>query len=440
MSSSNTAPFPFCDLPPEVRNRIYRILLCDSLSPTPIRDPTKPLVKAQRCVETAILRTCKSLYREAYDVMIKSNRFVKMKVALPKAQALFRADNLPVVTEHEELAERFLGYVLEVDLPCNDPLLPTFLKPKTLMILHSDLEEYCEVLMAGDLDGPGFCENVEVAITIAPTLTNASSPMRSSPPGDYFTERTQLSLLAPFRKQFRGCKNVTIHGHISEGLSKAICDEMKLDQWLDQEAVLFGIRTAREQVSALFQQDKDEEGLNLCEKAVYHMKKIHSSSSWRKLVTAGGESFVSEIAETFFFLLLDSAEISILAKLKQVSDIWKTSSDGVDDRILANQNETDSTYSKLTRAEGALEQAGIALMEDYWNDGYTYQPPPKHEAKLWYRNALVLRMQDYPDSEAGMEALAFITRALEIQPDDPELLKELALIDEWIYERTQHYL
>src|SRR5689334_13392308 len=84
-------PFRFCDLPPELRNKIYQDLLC-AFEDTPSYSKHEPPPQhAQECthfvrhIHPEILFTNKQIHREAYDIMVKINRFVRVDIygALP---------------------------------------------------------------------------------------------------------------------------------------------------------------------------------------------------------------------------------------------------------------------------------------------------------------------------------------------------------------------
>jgi hypothetical protein len=73
--------------------------------------------RAEHRLETTILRVSKQTYLEAYDVMIKTNRFVKISSVrgLPVRLPLTGL-RVPMVTMDEEFVEHFEGYVLTVHL------------------------------------------------------------------------------------------------------------------------------------------------------------------------------------------------------------------------------------------------------------------------------------------------------------------------------------
>lgn len=66
------AAFRFLDLPREVRDKIYGILLCTFPQP----DAVTPDMNTLEHFSPSILRVNKQMYSEGYNVMIKVNRFV----------------------------------------------------------------------------------------------------------------------------------------------------------------------------------------------------------------------------------------------------------------------------------------------------------------------------------------------------------------------------
>jgi hypothetical protein len=80
---------PFRSLPIEIRNNIYRELLCAFTSTEVLKNTTlvgaftptsfTPPSSTPRYlheIDTAILRTSSTIYKEAYDTLVKTNRFV----------------------------------------------------------------------------------------------------------------------------------------------------------------------------------------------------------------------------------------------------------------------------------------------------------------------------------------------------------------------------
>ena len=116
------ATFRFFDLPQELRNKIYRAALCSfehppiSFVPPPDADTNVDFLSrvhvAKHSIHTSILLASKQIYREAYDAMIKTNRFVRVTTSwgIP-IRTLLNHLCVPIVTENKESVDRFSGCV-----------------------------------------------------------------------------------------------------------------------------------------------------------------------------------------------------------------------------------------------------------------------------------------------------------------------------------------
>jgi hypothetical protein len=102
------------DLPGEIRNKVYKILLC-SFEPLPRGIGQQAYhnwsllftpVLAKHSVNTAILRANSQIHREAYDVMVKTNRFIRISCTggLP-LEAVFICQQIPVVATEERITQ-----------------------------------------------------------------------------------------------------------------------------------------------------------------------------------------------------------------------------------------------------------------------------------------------------------------------------------------------
>lgn len=410
MLPTAVAPFRFRDLPSEIRNKIYHNLLCDiPLPPTTVKfEPSfVDFECAPPVIETAILRTSIEIYREAYDVMIKTNRFVKITSVqgLPM-KVLINGLQVSVLCEDRMVVERFKGYVLAVHVGSKSPpprpmddFHASSIEACTIIILYRDLDQFCQALTDGDLHVPGFSKNLELSITMAPILDEIPRS-RYKPSFDaFFSEKTQETLLEPFRKRLRGYKAVTIHGHVNDDLAKSVRDEMGKEKWTDPEEILIEYAMAKEEGLRLFKERKNEQACNLWQDAVTNIDKIHESSSWPNLVRRGGEGFVSQIAEIYFIMLLNIAHLQLI-----------------------DMQVPQSTYFGSILAEDALSSAISAIRKGFWMDDYKYKPSAIHFAKLHYRYAFFLRLQ----AEQGWaeKALVWIDKALRLQPGDSAILRE----------------
>jgi hypothetical protein len=110
----------------EICNKIYSELLCDIKPPPTTTEGVSALLfeyePAHHAIDTAIFRTSTAIYREAYDVMIKTNRFVKITSVpgLPFT-LLLKGLRVSIVASQPDTVNRFQGYVLAIHLGTSKP-------------------------------------------------------------------------------------------------------------------------------------------------------------------------------------------------------------------------------------------------------------------------------------------------------------------------------
>ncbi|KAF1918150.1 hypothetical protein BDU57DRAFT_586642 [Ampelomyces quisqualis] len=420
MTSSPNTPFRFRDLPPEIRNKVYRTLLC-TFKPRP--DPETPkkietllhYESAHDEIDTAILRTNKTTYREAYDVMIKTNRFVKVTSVrgLP-VRLLLQSLWCPVVTSDKSAVERFRGHVLAIHLDCAAPYRPSptnyhrmISEPCTLLILCRDLDIFCNAIMDGDAHVRSFSETVRININVGPVLDNLVSGRDPTSFEEFFSTTNQKKLLAPLRSILRGFKSIKVQGHVDHDLARTVQMEIEQDQWSDPQQILADFASAKEKGYTLFQQRKFGYGCLVWQDAAVDIDKIRASSSWPNLVKHANENFVPQLAALYFLIRLNIAHI----KITEMQDLRQR-------------------YTAGIMAEDALKSATQSLQQDYWKEGFKHRPSVQHLAKLRYRFAMCIRLEGEPGSED--QALRHIEKALQFQPGDPAILKEKDNIMAWI--------
>lgn len=407
------ATFRFRDLPSEIRNQIYRELLC-TFAPRPttitvgLTTFTEP-AQALHEIDTAILRTNKTTYQEAYDVLVKTNRFVKVtsRPGLP-LKLLLNGLLVPVVTSDMRTVNGFKGYVLAVHLDSPEPRPHAadnegMFDASTVMILHRDLDLFCQSLVDGDAYMSGFNEKLRLLIFMAPVLTahEASPSMR-----EFFSLATQKVLLAPLQAELRGFKNVKIQGFVDKELSKVVQEHMSQDRWSDADQLLADFTAAKEQGSKLFQQRRVEEGCLCWQDAALDLDNTMASSSWPMLLERGGERFVSQLAALYFLVRLNIAHVMITAA----------------------QKPTRLNHEAMM-ASDSLNMAVKSLKQDHWKKGYKYRPSIQLLTKLQYRMALAIRLEDEPNT--ADRALRHIEGALRSQPGDAAIMKEKDNIVAW---------
>lgn len=118
------AIFRFLDLPAELRNKIYEELLCSfTFYEKPRSRPDSTISRilnhqqqssvneVKETASTSILLVSRNVHREAYDVMVKTNIFIRIQGRdfnwsdiLPRAQ-------IPVISMDRQCVAQFKGHV-----------------------------------------------------------------------------------------------------------------------------------------------------------------------------------------------------------------------------------------------------------------------------------------------------------------------------------------
>ena len=417
MPSAPAESFRFFDLPRELRDKVYRNLLC-SFDPPPTSitlSEALELYRARHDNDTSILRANSTTYKEAFEVLVKTNRFVKITSpeGLPLRMPL-RGLAVPVVSEKASVVTSFKGFALSLDLSWSqpldvrsDPVDDELFDSCTLMILHRDLNQFCLALTDGDTHWPGFSDSLGLSITMAPVLDSSPKMRHAVSFEAFFSKKTQENLLAPFRTHLYGRKAVAITGHVDKAVAAALRDDMRRDQWSNPAAVLSLFSTAKEDGSRLFREGKKEEGSLRWQDAALDLDKVHESSSWVNLVRRGGESFVSQLAEIYFLMRLNIAH-----------------------HFLCSVQGPQPVPFACLMAEDSLTCAVKSMKKGFWMDDYKYIPSIPQAAKLRYRLALCLRLEGKAKSANG--ALMHIEKALGLQPNDAAILRERQNILAWM--------
>ncbi|KAE8844222.1 hypothetical protein HRS9122_05325 [Pyrenophora teres f. teres] len=410
-------PFRFRDLPGEIRKKIYCLILCEFRRPEEKSDNSLDLLNCMETntlveheVETTILLTSKEIYREAYDVMVKTNRFVKItsvrSIPLPVALSGHQA---PLVSAKERVVNNFKGYVLDIHLNYkregqsvrDDRELPGR-QAMTCMVLHRDLVKVCSAFNDLDAHLKGLVAMLKMSITIAPNLECMRSDPISPSFDDFFTKKTQQALLKPLTDNLYGYQGVQIKGHVDSALAAAARQDLAQDRYSNPTAVLAEFAKEKEEGSRLFREKNSEAAILRWLDAALEVDKLLQSTSWPKLIRRGGEEFVSQLATIYFLMQLNIAHVQV------------GSMPGFAPELLA---------------ENALNMAVRSIAKNYWMKDYKYVPAPTHMAKLRYRFAMFYRLQANPEN--ANRALVYINGALNVQPGDAAIMREKENIVAW---------
>lgn len=404
-------------LPIEVCNKIYVYLLAEfqpfdaqnQLTGTAFEEQMENFHHVTHSIDTAILRASRDVHREAYDLMVKENRFVHLKCqGIPRV--LMANGFVAIVTAKTEHVRHFKGYVLEFNTSYHGEQLPQRYGPSNAfeaMILAVHLNGFCQSLMIGNCF-PEFSSQLTLRLNLGPVVA-AGREARDYEDLEslecYFTEKTQKELLRPLSDNLYGVQDAQICGLVSPDVVSSTLKTMTSSKWGGPQHVLDHLATQKEIGMQLFREKKYQIASNSWMRDILEIDILRKGSDWLGLVHHGGEQFIHQVAEIYFQLNLNCAHINLRERQNEVL---------------------------VERIERILGRASMAMRTGHWKEGFTWRPSEGLEAKLHFRKARSYRLRG--DLSYAQRALSEVDQALRLRPDDPAILRERQLVSEWVFE------
>jgi hypothetical protein len=426
MASTNARSFRFLDLPAELRSQVYVELLCAFGEPIPGTGPGSLgfLAAVNHSIDPRVLCVSKQGYSEAYDVMLKRNRFilVRSETHLP-TRALMHSRHIPIpmVMALENSVNDFKGYLLDVllsskvDLRQRTMHLPQhhLCAPCSIMILAKDLEPFCQSLECGDEQIEGFTSAVSITITVGPSLQTARPTFEASL-NEFLNDATVGGLLLPFRTHIRGFKNVTIHDPGRPSLAVTVQREMAQDRWADPVEAIDHIINLKQRGHQMYTAGDLVDAHDHWSKVISTILRMRRGSSWQPLVARGDQDFVNKAAETWFRLCLNTAHVALT--------YWgsRLGHPGLSER-------DREVYTLMCK--NPFERAGAFKFPESWRAGFTFPPSDEHLAKPCYRQAKCIRLMGNP--QTIQDARMSIDATDEFAPNDSKIEEERRAIEQW---------
>ncbi|KAL5409979.1 hypothetical protein PMIN06_004949 [Paraphaeosphaeria minitans] len=437
MADKQAESFRLLDLPGEIRNHIYREVLCcfDPAVPTAAEIGIhQGVVPATHSIDTSILRTCRQVHREAYDVMVKANQLIKISSVDIDLARLLLSSGLPVVTMDRAVAGQFQGCVMSVDLSAvprdwvDEPwdgegdweedfdedihARPAGTGPRfNFLIIGRDWSSFCHMLSEGTAFFDRFERNVKIELKM--NAYPEHIPDFKAPIAHYFTAERQASLLGSFGSILRNFEHVVIGGTIDKELAVSTVRAVAGRQWTSHEDVIRELRTREENAKTASSQDS----LQMYMDTVMFMRRIYGSVDFPRLVDEGDVAFASSFAELYFTILLNACQaiLEIMHTLELARlQVW-----------------SNVIYEHVSLAQ--------EFLEDFAEEGSNYEPASVVMAQLAYIIAVCSRLlgqalpqgQPAPVTQCVAQAVNTITTAVRLHPTDAAILAERDRIFEW---------
>ncbi|KAF2494773.1 hypothetical protein BU16DRAFT_47669 [Lophium mytilinum] len=311
-AQSHIDTFRFLDLPPEIRNEIFKNLLCtfkphdrpeklwfsftervhfpkgshDSKFPRNAR-------KVRHSVETQILRVSKQVYHEAYDVMLKENLFVRITYNGTQVNPVVLI-NVPVITMDREHILAFKGYAMHHCMYVDDASDSV----SEFMVLHRDLDIFCDSLAKANFSKSFFTDKCEHVLN----LFDRSSASHA------LTTKFQERLLKPYvNRSLHGFPRFQISGSLDHALWRRALASITFTFTTSALAIEWCLR-AIDKMKNLPIEKVAMFGADLAASMIC----LRQSKNWDALLADGGPEFQRRF-ESCAFSVCDSALQSVLA-------------------------------------------------------------------------------------------------------------------------------
>ncbi|KAL5117840.1 hypothetical protein ACEQ8H_004314 [Pleosporales sp. CAS-2024a] len=399
-------PFRFLDLPGEIRNTIYDLLLCSWNHELHVESDAVSKV-SRRCpshASSAILRTNRQIHREAFDYMVKRNQFVRITCRGLDIRNLFLDGGIPVVSANPTEVSRFPGYVMHMTLskPVFAPSTFAFFEYE-MMVLRVDLPNLCEKL------------DVETVMTDAnPTASEHASLHANirlnSAYSRFLSPKIQEHLLQPIATLVRGMPDLKISGSVDAELARAVSQEVAKPRWTDPQATLNQIHTGVDVGKRQWQQNNYYSAAESWNYSMRTLERMRHSSSWLGLQKSGGDDFVNKIADLYFTLNLLSAaflQVDMAGDLANAALI---------------QRNGNASWQHLRKCETAS-----ARFAKHTNS--TWTPSNQQQGKMMFRQARCLRLMR--ETRLRIKAVTLIEQAATLAPNDIAIRDEKNAVASW---------
>ncbi|KAF3041955.1 hypothetical protein E8E12_008875 [Didymella heteroderae] len=407
MSSLSMQPFRFLDLPGEIRNNIYDLLLC-SWDDEPEHESRIVGGLGKRSASydaTALLRTNKQIHEEAFDYMMKRNQFVRVTCRGLDVHTLFLGDEMiPVISEGHRAAQ-FEGYMMHLTLS-----KPAFSSER------SSFSEHEFMVLRSDL--PALCRELDIESTLTGVYSTANEHLYTRATvsfnpfhAEMFTPAIQQRLLEPIAAHLRGISNLSISGPVSTRIADEVKSQVARPRWTDPKATLESIHTGTDVGKRQWQNNDFYTAAESWNYAMRTLERMRHSSSWLSLRASGGEDFVNATADLYFTLNL------LRAAFLQVD----MAGESAFTRRLVERNGAQS-LAHLRKCETAS-----ALFAQHADS--TWTPSNEQTSKMLYRQARCSRLLKANDNV--VRAVTLIEQAAALTPNDMAIRDEKDAVQNW---------
>lgn len=410
--------FRFLDLPFEVRNAIYNVILC-SPPPRKLRRMDQgdllPLPRGLNYIihpqETQILHLNRQIHAEARDVMLRGNQLIRIRVrGMGRAfENLMIESQIPVVRTSALSSSTSKDFVLTHSIQSKGVVSQT--PPQAapppwtdLVILRRDLDAFCAMFaFRGFLAFTDFGTQVEHGLEVHDPFDDTLSP-------GFMSEKNQERLLGPYREHMRGISRFDVRGRVSAEVARSVEDAVRQVPIPEPDEVIKELRRKKDLGNGYFRQMDFLRAAEAYSEGINKVMHLRNSPAWAKVKAEGGDDFLRALAETFYQVCLNATQ-NILTAVRDDAPTDEDYHDGWPDHW---------AQMRAARAEAHTSAAmeAAARLETDW------RPTLAQMAKASYRMATVQRARGCME-----RAKTYIDAARQQAPGDPLIRREAEEID-----------
>ncbi|KAI0097665.1 hypothetical protein GGR51DRAFT_552923 [Nemania sp. FL0031] len=402
MATDATEVFRFMDLPPEIRDQIYEIILCAWPPPKQAVDKKKHIISIagelayyHRRVDFGIVLANRRLWHDAFSVLMKQNLPIKVSLNAYLGHQLLRSKQVPVVAIASRAVESFNGYVMSHSIQLRMyPISPSM----DVLILWRDLDCFCQALAESSIPFRGG----KHTITIANPFVNTSTP-------HYLNPRNQARLLEPYRKQLCGFTSFEVTGNVEPSLAESTMQEVSQYPSYDPEDFLQDILQRNKLGHEYFDKGNNIMAYETWDGAFVKILSLTRSMNrvWQQMKTKAGTNWSYRLAEICFQLSYNRVKSIV--------------------RVMGQLKEEKALMEHVDRYFHSLESALIYEPFLFRQLGASWNPTATQKAERCYQAAIGHRLV-----ERNIEnAERYINFAAQILPANPDIQQERENIARW---------
>ncbi|XXG96949.1 hypothetical protein Hte_003240 [Hypoxylon texense] len=314
--------FPLMRCPPEIRNMIYSEALCgEEFSVPDTLPPVRGLVTIdQHAMNFALLRVSRQVSREATEVMLKKQLFVRVMAYGFNLTHMMNLSELHIPIVASEI-KPFGGIVNTIHMGfamthhihfAHTHFGDTSADQQCFVILHRHFHIFCRALALVETSVRNFGEKTRHRVEIHDPFLGTEIPHR-------LTIEKQEALVQPYRDYFRFFINFELVGPFSPHLAGQVVNEVKRGVVTDSQSLL---RDLRDLVSLATQCAQHIDGfgteaLNHLVNEICIVRCRDDGNTWSRMATAAGPEFPRQAVSAYRSALIHLLEF-VLSNLYEM--------------------------------------------------------------------------------------------------------------------------